>query len=398
MSNTGITNAMYTFSSKAKMLCYILIAIGVISIAVSFATGYEQTWPNLLHGNFFCMAMALGATFFVALQYVAEVGWSVAIRRVPEAMSQWMPYAGVFMIIIFIFGHHHLYQWTHHELYDKKSPEYDEILDGKSGFLNIPFFVIRMVAYFLIWAFFAMKLRKLSVQLDSNYDESIYKKLVRNSAIFLPLFAVTESLMAWDFLMSIDSHWFSTLYGWYNFAALWISTLTMIALLTIYLKKKNLMDHVNGSHIQDIGKFMFAFSIFWTYLWFAQFMLIWYANLPEEIVYFKTRQDHFRILFIANFLINFIIPFLVLMTRDAKRRLTVLMIMGGILIIGHWIDYYMMIMPGTMFDHAQLGWREIGTSLGFLGGFLYVTLNKLSQASLAPATDPLYEESLHHAI
>jgi hypothetical protein len=198
--------------------------------------------------------------------------------------------------------------------------------------------------------------------------------------------------------MSIDTHWFSTLFGWYTFAGMFISAIAVMNFILAYLVKQGKMPFISEHHLHDAGKFMFAFSIFWTYLWFAQFMLIWYANIPEEVTYFMVRFDHYRELFIANFLINFIAPFLVLMTRDAKRKVNLLMVVSVILFIGHWIDVFLMVTPGVVKEDWHIGLIEIGTTIGFLGLFIYVVMNSLSKAPLLREKHPLLQESLHHNI
>jgi hypothetical protein len=198
--------------------------------------------------------------------------------------------------------------------------------------------------------------------------------------------------------MSVDAHWFSTLFGWYIFAGLFVSGLAMMGMFIMYLKGKGYMDHINESHIHTVGIFMFAFSIFWTYLWFSQFMLIWYANLPEEVVYFKTRWEHYRTMWYSNLLVNFIAPFLVLMSRDAKRQIKIMWVAGVIIICGHWIDVFLMVEPGTVGTGWHIGFIEIGTAIGYLGLFIRSTLSELSKASVVPKNHPMLVESLHHHI
>jgi len=388
----------YTLTKNNKILSMVLMAIGLIAIVTSFSTDPTRAWAALLHNNFYFMSIALASTFWVAVQYVAQAGWAIAFIRVPEAMGGYLKYGMLFMILIFIFGHHTLYHWTHAELYDPKSPEYDAILDGKSGFLNIPFYVVRLFAYAAIWIGFTYMLRKNSLQEDLNGGLDYYKKNITLGATFLVLFAVTSSTSAWDFLMSIDAHWFSTLFGWYIFIGMFVTFLATMCLFTLYLKMKGYMQHVNENHLQDVGKFMFAFSIFWTYLWFSQFMLIWYANLPEEVVYYKVRWELFKPLWAANLLINFCLPILILMTRDAKRKARILWIAGIIIICGHWLDIYLMVTPGTVGAHWHIGFTEIGTACFFLGLFIWSTLSELGKASLVPKNHPMLPESLHHHI
>ncbi len=393
-----ISDRKYELTKNNKIIPVVMMAIGVVAVTVGFMTDTTRAWAVLLQNNFYFTAMALAATFFIAFNYAAQAGWAVSIKRVPEAITGFLKFGMVGMILIFVFGHHDLYHWTHPSLYDKASPDYDHILAGKSGYLNITFFIIRMVAYAAIWIGFSMAFRKHSLEEDRDANIAHYKKCVTLGAVFLVCFAVTSSTSAWDFLMSIDSHWFSTLFGWYTFAGLFVSGMAMICLFCLYLKARGYMDHLNENHLHDVGKFMFAFSIFWTYLWFSQFMLIWYANLPEEVVYFQTRWLHYRTMWIGNFLINFIAPFLVLMTRDAKRQRVILVVGGCIIIFGHWIDVFLMVMPGTVGTEWHLGFIEFGTMIGYLGLFIWSTLRELSKAAIVPKHHPMLQESLHHHI
>ena len=400
-----LSDRKYELTQNNKIMPLVMMAIGVAAIVVGFMTDPVRAWAVLLHNDFYFTAMALGATFFIAFNYVAQAGWAVGIKRVPEAIGGFLKFGMVGLILIFIFGHHDLYHWTHHHLYEKfladgvtPNPDYDRILDGKSGYLNMPFYITRIVLYAVIWIGFTYLFRKHSLAEDTEGGLTHYKKCVTYGAVFLVLFAVTSSTSAWDFLMSIDSHWFSTLFGWYTFIGLFVSGLAMICMFTLYLKSRGYMQHVTENHLHDLGKFMFAFSIFWTYLWFSQFMLIWYANLPEEVVYFHTRWAYYRTLWIGNFLINFIAPFLVLMTRDAKRQRVILWTGGIIIFIGHWLDVFVMVMPGTVGADWHIGFVEIGTMIGFLGLFIWSTLRELSKAPLVARNHPMLQESLHHHI
>lgn len=381
----------------------IMIAVGVVAIVMGFMTDKTRTWAALLQNDFYFTAMALAGTFFVAFQYVAQAGWAVGIKRVPEAMGGFLKFGMAGMIVIFLLGHHDLYHWTHAELYDKASPEYDHILAGKQGFLNIPFFVIRLVAYAAIWIGFTMMLRKHSLLEDKEGGLEHYKRSITLSAIFIVLFAVTSSTSAWDFLMSIDAHWFSTLFGWYTFAGLFVSGLAMMAMFILYLRGRGYMNHITENHLHDVGKFMFAFSVFWTYLWFSQFMLIWYANIPEETTYFKPRaQGPYSGIFWLMFIINFIAPLLILMRRGSKRNYATVTFMAMLIIFGHWLDFYQMVFPGPMTD-PKTGQTQVpmilwdfGVALGFVGVIMFVTGKALSKAPLLAKNHPFVKESLIH--
>jgi hypothetical protein len=282
---------------------------------------------------------------------------------------------------------------------EKGNPNYDAIIAGKSGFLNMPFYVIRMVSYLVIWGGFSWKLRQLSLKEDQIGGTYWFHKSIIASALFLVLYAVTSSMSAWDWVMSVDTHWFSTMFGWYVFASWWVSGIAAIALTAIFLKQAGYLRALNASHIHDLGKLMFGFSIFWTYVWFSQFMLIWYANLPEEAVYFNQRlggfEGRYTFLFYFNIAINFVFPFLGLMTRDAKRQMIIMKIVAIAILIGHWSDFYLMLMPGTLRgDNGFL--IEIGVAAIFLGAFLILFTRRLASASLVPINHPFLDESIHH--
>jgi hypothetical protein len=354
---------------------------------------------SLWHSNLFFLGVSTVGTVFMAINYVAYAGWSVLVKRISEALSAWVIPGGVIMLLVFVIGRQDIFHWTHDGIMDKTSPHYDEIIAGKSGFLNLPFYVIRMVSYLVIWAAFSWKLRQLSLQEDLNGGTYWFHKSITASALFLVLYAVTSSMAAWDWVMSVDTHWFSTMFGWYVFASWWVSGIAAIALTAIFLKQAGYLKALSSNHLHDLGKLMFGFSIFWTYVWFAQFMLIWYANLPEEAVYFNQRlggfEGRYTGMFYFNIAINFVFPFLGLMTRDAKRQMIIMKIVAIAILCGHWSDFYLMLMPGTL--RGENGFLiEIGIAAIFLGAFLILFTRRLASASLVPVNHPFLDESIHH--
>jgi len=357
-------------------------------------------WANLLFNNFYFLAIALGGLFFLAVQYAAQVGWSVVLLRVMEAMSQfiWIPMAIMMVIVltgVMHMGGNHLWHWLQVGIMDSSSDHYDALIAGKGGYLNGPFFIIRTIVYFVGWVIAARMMRKMSLKMEEgSVDYAVqWGKLRTLSVVFLAFFAITSSSSAWDWIMSIDTHWYSTLFGWYTFSGLFVSALTAITLITIYLKNKGYLAEVNENHIHDMAKFMFAFSVFWTYLWFAQFMLIWYGNKPEEVTYYMVRFGEYRFVFWAMVVINFIFPLLILMSRGTKRNYGFIITAGIMIIIGHWLDVFIMIHPGTVGAQWSLNWITIGTFLGYLGLFIQVVFRALAKAPLVMKNHPMFLES-----
>lgn len=280
-----------------------------------------------------------------------------------------------------------------------ENPYYDRLIDGKSAYLNKPFWTIRSLAYLFLWVLMAIIIRKYSLKEDLDGSQAWWQKTRTVAAVFLIIWAVTSSTMTWDWVMALDPHWYSTLFGWYNFISLWIASICTIILMLIYLKRQGYLEQLNENHLHDLGKYAFGFSVFWTYLWFSQFMLYWYGNIPEETRWWLDRaRTDYKWLFYANLLLNFLFPFLTLMRRDAKRNMTVLTIVAAGLIITHWLDFFMMITPATLGDNWGFGLLEIGMFVAYAGLFLFIVFGELAKAALVPEKHPMYRESLDHHI
>ena len=393
---------MYKQNNNIKTISLIMIIIGIVSMIVAFLTDTHSAWVSLLFNNYFFMGVSLFAVFFVALQHVAEAGWSTIFKRIPEAIMSFLPITGLIMLVIAVAAAlhlNHIYHWMEPGIMDPNAPNYDKIIAGKEAYLNIPFFLIRSFIYVIIWIYCAKKLRDISLQgdLEGGIGEKSYFKGLRVSAWFIVFFAVSSSTASWDWIMSIDTHWFSTLFGWYIFSEWATIGFATILLLTLIINKQGYLPGLNDSHIHDLGKFVFAFSIVWTYMWFSQFMLIWYANIPEEVTYFMQRieQSNYRFLFWFSMIINFLVPTILLMSRDAKRNRNRLILVCTIILIGHWINSYLLFAPGTLNDQGNLGLLEIGLGLGFVGLFLKVFFSSLSKRNIELKSHPFLDESKH---
>lgn len=419
----------FSFSKRARTLTMTLIVVGLAAtlfgIMGDHTDHHQRTWANLLVNGFFFLGISLGALFFFALQNATETGWTVLVKRIFEGIMGFVPVGALVMIVVLAAGSahvHHLYHWMDSTLYHPyivgegatatymdeavqgsvANPNYDKLIADKKAFLNQPFFWVRSLLYLAVFVLFGRWFRQQSLQMDKETGDTLVKRHLlnyRRSALFLVFFAVFSSTLAWDWLMSIDTHWFSTLYGWYAFSGMWVSAMVTAVVIALYLKRKGLLPQVNNSHIHDMGKWVFAISFLWSYLYFSQFMLIWYSNIPEEVTYFQTRIDHYPVLMWGTFFINFAVPMVMLMSRDAKRSPRFLIGVGAVIFVGHWLDVNMMVMPGALgHDFHGIGMLEVGMFLAFLGVFIHTVLTALTKAPLTPVNHPYLDESVHHQI
>jgi hypothetical protein len=395
-------------------------AVGLLTLIIGIATLYGthnegRFWGSLLYNSVFFLLITNASMFFICATTLAMGGWQMAFRRIPEAISTcvkiFAPITFVILLCIIFGNKTDVYHWLDKGLYDKNSGHYDAILDGKSGFLNKGFFIAWTVLTLLGWIFLGLRMRVLSRQSDNEtYDvESGKKYIFKNTvsaSLFIVWFALTvASTVPWLWFMSIDAHWYSTMFSWYTFASSFVAGMSLVAIYFIYLKGRGYLEYASEEHLHDIGKFMFAFSVFWTYLWFSQYMLIWYANIPEETVYFKQRvQGPYRGIFFFNLIINFIAPLLILMKRGSKRNYMLITIMACVIIFGHWMDFFQMVQPGIVNNahHAgkhiepTLSWFEFGIAAGFVGLLMYQVGYALSKAPLLAKNHPFTKESVIH--
>ena len=355
----------------------------------------NRPWSAFYVALLFFLGISLLVMAFYAAQRVAQSGWSVVLFRVMEAISSNLHYMSAFMLVFLIatFMHYnHLFPWMAEGVLDPKAPNFDPIVYGKKWWLNTPGWLIRSFVYLAIWNVLRFIIRKKSIQQD-NGDLKLHKNLFNLSVAFVATFMVTESMMSWDWIMGIDPHWFSTLFGWYVLATFLVCALTVIALVTIYLRSKGALPFVNDSHIHDLAKFMFGFSVFWTYLWFAQFMLIWYADMPEETTYYLLRFNEYKTVFLGMVGLNFVFPVLLLLNSDFKSIPWFVVLGGIVILIGHYIDLFVMIMPGTVGAYWGFGIGEISGILFFAGLFIFGTFHAFSKAKVLAEGNPFVKES-----
>lgn len=378
-------------SPRARTALAILACAGMVVTGAGLALSPVRAWAAYLTAAFYFLGIALGGLVVTALLNVAKAGWSVVVKRVPEALTAYLPVGALSMLAV-LAGANRLYAWLGPEAHD------DPILKAKASYLNLPAFAIRMIVVLGIWLLFARLLRKGSLAQDTDSKVRHTTRAVALSAGFLLLFALSFSVAAFDWLMSLAPHWQSTIFAWYHMAGVVVSGLASTILVIAYLRSKGALPEANENHLHDLGKLLFAMSTFWAYLWVSQYLLVWYANLPEETAYYITRsQGGYRFLFWANVAINWLVPFLALLPRAAKRSQAQLVRVSALLLVGRFVDIYLQVAPPVLPDHPGIGLIEVG-AFAMLAPLLVLLCERaLVRAPLIARGDPYLTESLHHA-
>jgi len=397
------------------------MVIGVICLVASFISDgtphHTEFWANILQNTMFFTGVSFIALYLLCCHITGYSGWHIVFKRILEAISLFLPIGLLLMTVLLIgmwTGSHHLWLWSVEGITEK-----DELIRLKSRMLNMPMMTIVTYVVMGIWIYFAWRLRALSTGEDASGYAKNYRKIKRLAATFLPIGAFTSAFIIWYWLMSIDPHWYSTMFAWYTTASWLVSCCAILALLMMFLNSAGALPEVTQHHFHDVGKYIFGFSVFWTYLWFSQYMLIWYANVGEETIYFRERLDNFPLLFYGNLVLNFALPFLILIRNETKWKWGTLGFVACLVIFGHWIDFWQMVRPGLHYEMAHHAhdaahgaghagpdltgfmlpsFVDFGVFLGFLGLFLFTTFTYISRANLQSRNDALMMESVHHHV
>jgi len=363
-------------------------AIGAAIFVIGLVLAPQRAWGSVLLNSTYLLGLALGGLFLVATLYITTAGWGIVLRRIPEALVGLLPIAalGIGLVIV-----------LRPSLYPAFGDMGDHFIGFKAMWLGRGFFLIRAVVYVALWLAFARVMLRHSRDQDRDGDPSHTRKNVALSAAFLVCFTLTVSLSSFDWLMSLDPHWFSTIFGVYYFAGIGCSSIAVIIIVVVWLRRQGVLSGiVTDEHLHDLGKLLFGFSVFWAYMWISQYLLIWYGNLPEETGYFITRASGtWGPLFVLNVVLNWVVPFIILMPRGVKRREDLLVKVAGVVLVGHWLDLYLQVFPGISPDGPVFGLPEIGITLGAIGAVGLIVFKQLSEWPLVPLKDPYLEESLH---
>ncbi len=381
-----------------KLLWMLPIMVGVAGMAlalVGYVTDSNQFFFSYLVAWSFCLTIALGALFFVLIQHLTKAKWSVVVRRIAESLMWSFPLLALLSLPIF-FGMHDLYHWSHADVMDPTNAHFDPILKEKEVYLNVPFFIGRALLYFVGWSLISFLLYRSSIRQDLEDDPSIPARQRKISAIGLIFTAITTSFASYDFVMSTDPHWFSTMFGVYFFAAsFWVAHAVIALSAALLQRNKGLNGIVTEEHYHDLGRLMFGFTVFWAYIAFSQYMLIWFGNLPEETLWYRHRLEHGWEVHSAILLAgHFIIPFWVLLARTVKRRGSLLAGVAVWFIVLNWFDMHWLIMPARGAEHASISWISLACGFGLFGLFFGAFMYRLNRHSLVPQNDPQVAKSI----
>jgi hypothetical protein len=383
-------------SGSFRIVSILLILTGAGCFVYGLFTDHKTAWANYLLVNYYFLSLAMGGAFFYVIQKISQSGWSSAFLRVPEAMMSYVPFAAIFMLLLY-FGVHDIYPWT-----EKGAVALDPVMEHKSVFLNVPFFFARMIIYFILWIVFIWILRRVSLKEDSlqpDDKKGIMQLFARSelySKIFIFISIITFSFAAIDWTMSIDSHWYSTIFAFKNLVGAFLHGVSVLILIVFILHKRGYFPFLNKYHLHDFARYLFMLSIVFGYLWFCQFMIIWYGNIPEETSYYFVRwQNGWKVLFFLEIGLNWGVPFMVLLPIKTSRNMTSILIVIILLIIGQYIDLFIQVIPGTT-GVLKLGWMAAGMFIGYASLFALIVASTLSKARIIEHNHPYLEESLEH--
>ncbi|MGA3132671.1 MAG: hypothetical protein ABSD59_17845 [Terracidiphilus sp.] len=376
----------FAISARSKLSATGLVAIGALATLYELRIDPRGVWPSLLLNGFYVTSLAVSAVFFLATQRATEARWSASLRRIPEALMLMLPVVALLTLALFV-GRHTIFPWAHTGAFDR-SPTFA----GKIQYLQMRWLIARTVTALVLWTAFALLMRRASLDQDNRPEMSLilHRRITRYAILFIPVFAVTFTLMSFDWIISLEPEWFSTMFAVYVFAGTFVQGIAAITLATVLLRQS--MSQGSGmfeDQLHDLGKMLFAFCTFWAYIWTCQYLLIWYGNIPEEITHYIPRTNGpWLYLFALNLIVNWVIPFVVLLSESRKRSPKILVAMSILLLLGHWLDLYLLIMP-TFRNTPSLGLPEIVIAAGYFALLFLLFVNALARAPMVPLNDPI---------
>jgi hypothetical protein len=364
--------------------------LGAVACAILGLANPKQFFFSWLVSFLFFLSLAVGALFFVLIQYATQGGWSIVVRRIGETAFATIPMLALLFVPV-LFGLHDLYEWTHAE-----AVAADPLLQWKTPYLNVPFFLIRAALYFGVWSFIALLYYRGSRGQDATGDPAVSARLRRLAGPAIIVLALTQTFASVDWIMSLTPHWYSTIFGVYFWAGSFVGFIALLSVTAVAMRRAGLLDTViNAEHLHDIGKLLFAFMVFWTYIAFSQFFLIWYANLPEETIWYQARlQGSWMAVSLFLAAGHFVAPFFYLMGRAVKRRGWTLALGGAWLLTMHFVDLYWQVMPTMHPEGLSPSLLDLAAFVAVGGCFVAAAGWLLRRQALVPLRDPRLAESL----
>lgn len=356
----------------------------------------NRYWSSIYITVLFFTGISFGSFIFLLIQYISQSGWSIILIRIMESISSFFPYGAIILLIILIMNcleYINMFHWMDKSLYDIYNDNYDYILYIRSLYLNKPFFIIRSIIHIILCTFFIKKIKYLSKKLDNTKNIKYQNKIYTISVISILCLSITSIMIGWDWIMSLDPHWISTLFSWYILSGYLLTGIITITLISIYLNNKKILLIFNKNHLHDLSNYIFAGSMLWSYLWFCQFLLYWYSNIPEEVIYFIHRSEIYNNIHFWMLIPNLIFPLLGLMSSYAKKNTIIVTIISFVILIGQYINIYNLVIPGSVGPFYGFGMAEIGSILLFTGIFLLIIINNIIKNPLLPKGNKFFHES-----
>jgi len=389
-------NNLLRYSNKAlpkriNAAGFILMMSGFSFGIIAYFYDAQRALQNYLIMYLFLISIGVGSLFLIALEYIVNAEWSVPIRRIIEFLASLIPYLIVLALPLLI-KLNIIFEWTHIAVVRD-----DKVLFDKSPYLNITFFVVRAVVFLLIWNLFYWLITRNSLKQDTSGDQALTKRNIKLSAVFIPCFAITITFTAIDWLMSLEPHWFSTIFGIYFFSGTIVAALSAVTLIVVLLKENNyLHPKIIDDHLYSLGALLFGFVNFWGYIAFAQYLLIWYADVPEENFWFMHRwQNGWWIVSLLLIITHFVVPYIVLLSQPAKMDHKKLKFSAALLLCAHILDLFWIVMPSSQNSSFSISWIDFVFPVAGIGIVILAFSYKAKRENLLPVGDPKLERGLN---
>lgn len=388
----NLENYQLQNSGKLGLISLIIGIVALVISAIGIFVDSAQFFHSYLTSVVYWISISLGGLFLILIHYLTGATWTVALRRIIENIMAVLPVMALFFIPILVFGLDDLFHWSNPD-----AVAHDHLLQEKSPYLNAPFFIIRTAIYFVIWIWLSMSFLKKSLAQDNADGITEVNGARKMSTYGVILFAVTVSFAGFDWLMSLDAHWYSTIFGVYFFSGCVVGVYSLLIVTVMFLRGKGiLVREINENHYHDLGRLLFTFVVFWSYIAFSQYFLIWYANIPEETIFYAHRWiGSWKAVSVLLGVGHFLIPFLILMIRAIKRNYLSLVIMAAWMLVMHVVDIYWLVLPNLHHHGVHLSWMDLTTFIGVGGVFLWMFWRNMGANKLIPINDPRLEKSIN---